>query len=300
MLWILVLAFAFSVAGLAIILYVLKQRTSNSLTLSDGVNLLAVGIALGSVYIAINTYQQSIADSEEQQKSLNVSRTQLAAVVAAMAKQQEILDSSLETLKAQQQVLDKGIQLSKTQQEILSKTLETAKAHLNLQEEREKREKELRSRRPIAEITILVEGGGSLKLDDLEKLPEINFPLLQGKKWKSVAFYVRNKGKVEIIRPVVKLVSSHDGVSIDGDGVGQIRAEGRLRDPRIYKEFQVGGHDVSDIPPEEVMAGIPWRVMVDITVPDSVNAFDLTVLIHGTNLKVKAHTLHFKVTRPPS
>ena len=112
--------------------------------------------------------------------------------------------------------------------------------------------------------------------------------------------FVLNKGKVEITSPVVKLISSHDEVSIDGDGVGQIRAEGRLRDPRIHKEFQVGGPDVNDIGPEEVMAGIPFRVMVDITVPDSVNAFDLTVLIHGKNLKPKVHTLHFKVTRPPS
>ena len=114
---------AILLAGLAILAYLLWRKIpikGGSLTLSDVINLVALGIALGSSGVAIVTYQQSVKDSEEQQKSLDESRTQLQAVV--------------ETAKAQQQVLTQHLETSKTQ--------------LSIQQEVLMRERERASRKP--------------------------------------------------------------------------------------------------------------------------------------------------------
>jgi hypothetical protein len=269
---------------LAVFAYLLWRKTQNkvgSFGIGDLTNMATLVVAIFSLYVAVAAYQKSVKDSEEQQKSLDASREQLQAVVNAATKQQEILSRNLET--------------SKAQQELLSKNLEISKSQLGLVKEQRKEEQERQARKPIAEINLQTTTGPK-PLDDLEKLPEIDFPLEQGKRWGKVVFLVLNKGKVEIIRPVVKIFSSQDKVSVDNDGIGHLRAEGRLRDPTIHNEIQFSGPDVNDIETAEVVGG-GYRFTVDITVLDSINAFDLTFLIHGKNLSRKAHTLHFKVIR---
>jgi len=268
----------------AVFAYLVWRKTQNkvgSFGIGDLTNIATLVVALFSLYVAVAAYQKSVKDSEEQQKSLDASREQLQAVVDAATKQQEILSRNLET--------------SKAQQELLSKSLEISKSQLGLVKEQRKEEQERQARKPIAEIHLQTTTG-SKPLDDLEKLPEIDFPLEQSKRWGQIVFVVLNKGKVEIIRPVVKIVSSQDKVSVDNDGVGLLRAQGRLRDPTIHNDIQFSGPGVIDIEPAEV-AGGGYRFTVDITVPDSITAFDLTFLIHGNNLPRKAHTLHFKVIR---
>lgn len=299
MLW--TIASILTLSGLAVFAYLLWKKapiTAGSFDLGDLTNMTTLVIAMFSLYVAVAAYQKSVKDSEEQQKSLDASRAQLQAVVDAATTQQEILKTNLETSKAQQELLSKSLEISKVQQELQTKNLETSKAQLSVLEEQQKRELERQARKPIVEISLQTATGAKL-LDDLEKLPEIDFPLEQGKKWEKVVFLVLNKGNVEIIRPTVKIFSSQDKVSIDNDGVGHLRAGGRLRDPTIHNDIQFSGPDVNDIETTDV-AGGGYRFTVDITVPDSINTFDLTVLIHGKNLSRKAHTLHFKVVRPSS
>jgi Na+-transporting methylmalonyl-CoA/oxaloacetate decarboxylase gamma subunit len=121
---------------------------------SDFINLLTalltlvgLAIALGSFYVAIAAYQKSVKDSDEQEKNLDASRTQLQAVVDAAIKQQEVL----------------------------TKNLEISKAQLGLVEEQWKREQERQSRKPIAEISLLT-NDGPRDLAELEKLSEIELP----------------------------------------------------------------------------------------------------------------------------
>ncbi len=269
---------------LAVFAYLLWRKTQNkvgSFGIGDLTNMATLVVAIFSLFVAVAAYQKSVEDNEEQQKSLDASREQLQAVVDAATKQQEILSRNLET--------------SKAQQELLSKNLEISKSQLDLVKAQRKEEQERQARKPIAEINLQTTTGPK-PLDDLEKLPEIDFPLEQGKRWGKVVFLVLNKGKVEIIRPVVKIFSSQDKVSVENDGVGLLRAQGRLRDPTIHNDIQFSGPDVNDIETAEV-AGGGYRFTVDITLPDSINAFDLTFLIHGKNLSRKAYTLHFKVIK---
>ncbi len=264
------------VLGLTTLVYLLREKLPN---LGNTIlTLFGLAIAFGSLYVSIVTLQETIKDSEEQQKSLDTSRAQLQAVVDAANKQQDILSKNLET--------------SKSQQEILTKNLETSKSQLNLLEEQWKREPERQARKPTAEITLQTTTGPK-PLDDLEKLPEIDFPLEHGKRWKEVVFHVLNNGKVEIITPTVRIVSSQDTVAVEREGTGRHREGGILRDPTIHNAIQFSSPEVNDIEPAEV-AGGGYKFTVDITVPDSINAFDLTFLIHGKNLSRKAHTLHFK------
>jgi multidrug efflux pump subunit AcrA (membrane-fusion protein) len=248
-------------------------------------------IAIFSLYVAVAAYQKSVTDSEEQQKNLDASRSQLQAVVDAATKQQEILSQNLETSKAQQDLLSKSLETSKIQQEIQRKNLDTSKAQLGVLEEQQKREAERQARKPIAEISLQTNAGMKL-LDDLEKVPEIEFRLEESKKWSRLVFLVLNKGKAEISRPVVRIVASPETVFID-------RAELRLAERVEHNTIQFSGPTFNDIEPAEVTGG-PYKYMVDITVPDSINAFDLNFSITGKNLTRKEHTLHLKIIRSPS
>jgi hypothetical protein len=126
MLWI--LASILFIVALALFTFLAWEKLpaiqEGSLALGDLVNLLTalltllgLAIAVGSLYIAIATYQKSIQDSEAQQKNLDASRIQLQAVVDSASKQQQILSQNLETSKAQQALLSA----------LLSRSGETAK-----------------------------------------------------------------------------------------------------------------------------------------------------------------------------
>jgi hypothetical protein len=265
-------------------------KKPGSFGLSDVINLVALGIALGSFYVAIAAYQKSIKDGAEQQKSLDVSREQLQAVVETAKKQQEILSQNLETSKAQQDLLAKSLETSKLQQEIQRKHLETSKAELGVLEEQQKREAERQARKPIAEIALHTQAG-SIPISDLEKQP-VEFLLEKNKNWQNVTFLVSNKGNVEISRPLVRFVTSPDTVFVD-------HADFRMGERGDHNAYQFDGLHVNDIDPIEISGG-PYKFSVGITVPDSINAFDLTFSIQGKNLSRKTHTLHLKVVRPSS
>jgi hypothetical protein len=248
-----------------------------SFGLSDVINLVALGIALGSFYVAIVAYQKSIKDGAEQQKSLDVSREQLQAVVETTKKQQEILSQNLETSKAQQELLSKSLETSKIQQEIQRKHLETSKAELGVLEEQQKREAERQARKPIVEIALQTQAGRT-PLVDLEKQP-IEFILDKNKNWLRIVFFVSNKGNVEISRPIVRIVASPDTVFID-------EPDAHVAERAGHNAFQFSGLATNDIAPVEV-SGVPYIYAVDITVPDSINSFDLDFSIHGSNLSRK-------------
>ena len=107
-----------------------------------------------------------------------------------------------------------------------------------------------------------------------------------------VSFLVLNKGKVEINRPLVRVVASTEKVFVDA-------ADNRQTERADHNAYQFSGPTVIDIDPAEVSGG-PYKYAVDITVSDSIDAFDLTFSIQGKNLTRKTHTLHLKVTRPSS
>ena len=102
MLW--TIASILTLSGLAVFAYLLWKIapvTVGSFDLGNLTNMATLVIAIFSLYVAVAAYQKSVTDSEEQQKSLDASRSQLQAVVDAATKQQEILSQNLETSKAQ-------------------------------------------------------------------------------------------------------------------------------------------------------------------------------------------------------
>ena len=300
MIWTIASIFFVLIAGIAVFLLwnSSSSRQSGTLTLSDFINLLiafltfvGLAVAFNSLQVANQAYQKSVQDGLEQQKILDASRVQLQAVVDAAIKQQDILDRNLETSKAQQVLLNKSLEISKHQQEIQHKTLETSKAQLGVLEEQQKREAERLARKPIAEI-FLVTNDGPTPLDIIEKLPAVTFPVEQGKDWARLSFHVLNKGKIEISRPVVRIVASPETVFID-------RADQRVGERADHNALQFSGPTTIDIEPEEV-AGGAVRYVVDIRVPDLINDFDLKFSITGKNLPLKEHILHLMVIRHPS
>ena len=286
MIW--VIASIVVVLGLTMLVYLLREKLPN---LGNTIlTLVSLAVAIGSLYVAIATYQKAIKDSEEQQKSLDASRAQLQAVVDAATKQQELLSQNLQTSKVQQELLSKSLETSKFQQEIQRKNLETSKAQLNVLEAQQKLEAERQARKPIPEIALQTVAG-RIPISELEKQP-VDFPLDKDKKWKRVIFLVSNKGNVEISRPLVRFVASPDTVFVD-------HVDYRMAERGDHNAFQFSGPDVNDIDPIEISGG-PYKFSVDITVPDSINAFDLTFSIQGKNLSRKIHMLHLKVVRPSS
>lgn len=285
--WIWLIASAYVVVTLTTLVYLFRQQLPN---LGNTIlTFVSLAVSIGSLYIAIATYQQAIRDSEQQQKNLDASRVQLQAVVNAATQQQQILSKNLEISRAQQELLSRGLETSKFQQEIQRKNLETSKAQLSMLEEQQKRETERLARKPIAEVSLLT-GAGPKLLADLEK-GEIEFPVDENKKWFRLNFFVSNRGTAEIIKPITKFWASPETVLIDRpDQRGIGRAD--------HNTIQFSGPTINDIEPVEVAGAVKYAV--DITVPDSVNAFDLGYIISGKNMARKEHTLHFRVVRPPS
>ncbi len=290
------------VLSLALVIFALWQKLPaiqlSALTLPDISNLLTVfltmvglAVALVSLYVAIVTYQQSVKDSHEQQKNLDASRAQLQAVVDAAAKQQDILNQNLETSRVQQVLLSKSLDTSKQQHDIQQKHLETSKAQLGVLEQQQRQEAERLSRKPIAEVSILTTTGPK-PVDDPSNFPQVNFPLENNKKWSRVVFLILNKGTAEISKPIIRIVASPETVFVDS-------ADMRVTERTEHNVIQFSGAHVIDIDPEAV-AGGPLTYSVDITVPDSIDAFDLRFSVSGKNLPKQAHILHFKVTRPSS
>ncbi len=286
MLWI--IASIFFVLSVALFIFLLWEKLppvrAGSLAVGELVNLLTavltlvgLAIALGSLYVAVVAYQKSVKDSEEHRKNLDASRAQLQAVVDAASKQQEILSKNLET--------------SKIQQELLSKNLEISQSQFNLVDQQRKEELERRARKPITEIALRTTAY-TKTLADLEKLPEIDFSLEKGKPWSRLVFLVANKGNIEIIKPIIRIVASPNTVFVD-------KADFRIHERMDHNSFQFAGPIINDIDPVQIADG-SYSFPVDITVPESVSAFDLSFSIQGKNLVRQFHTLHFKVRRSPS
>ncbi|MBX3308135.1 MAG: hypothetical protein KF751_18975, partial [Nitrospira sp.] len=63
--------------------------------------------------------------------------------------------------------------------------------------------------------------------------------------------------------------------------------------------LEFSGADVKDIDPLEVSKR-PYSYTVEITVPDSVETFDLTVSVQGKNLPRIERKINLKVIRPPA
>ncbi|MDR4476432.1 MAG: hypothetical protein R3B11_10570 [Nitrospira sp.] len=151
-------AVTIAILGIAWLGYLLWEKApieAGSFKLSDLTNLLTIIIAGFSLYVAVAAYQQSIQDSQEQQKSLEASRSQLQAVVDSLSQQSGTLANNLE---ASRNLLD----VQKEQRTVLADSLETMKALLQLQKEERARAQEVANRKPKLEAYIgdkLIENG---------------------------------------------------------------------------------------------------------------------------------------------
>lgn len=288
------------VLGLLVFLLIdsLPPVNWSELKAGDVINLIALVIgslgafvAIGSLFVAVTQLEQATKDSEEQRKFLDASRNQLQAVIDVATAQQEILKRNLAISQAQQELLSKSLETSKVQQKIQAQSLDTSKAQLGLLEEQRKREEERQARKPVAEIALKT-SGGPRPITVFEKEPPIEFPLEKNKNWGRVIFLVSNTGNVEISRPIVRVFATPNKVFVDN-------ADFRIGERADHNAYQFSGPNIVDIAPLEI-AGTPFSFTVDITVPDSINAFDLTFSIQGNNLKRVSHTLHIKVIRPSS
>ena len=198
----------------------------------------------------------------------------LEAVVDAATKQQELLVRNLETAKSQQQ--------------ILTTTLETSKSQLLLLQKQWKREEERQAQKPYAVFSIPTTSGPKA-LTELEKLTEIDFHLEKDEKWGRLTFVVTNTGNVEISNPLIRVVAIDTNVKVD-------RANQRGGERPEPNAFQFSGPGVPDIQPEHI-AGGGYSYRVDITLPDTIISFDLSLSINGKNLPRISHMLHFKAIR---
>ena len=133
---------------------------------------------------------------------------------------------------------------------------------------------------------------GNLNLEDLQKLPSIDFSLETNKKWGRLVFLVNNKGKIEVKKPVVMIHAVPDTVFVD-------KADYRFGERANHNSYQFSGNEVLDLEPIEISGG-PYKYAVDITVPDSIEAFELTFKIHGNNLAHKRYRLILNVKRSPA
>lgn len=242
--------------------------------------------------------QTSKIQQELQGKNLETSKAQLVLLqeqskreVESAVKQQDILHRNLETSKAQQELLNKTLHASMTQQEIQGKNLETSKAQLNLLEEQRKREQEKEARKPIAEMGISTKDG-MISIMEPEKLPVFQFDVDKDKKWSRMAFVVWNKGNIEIFRPTIRIFASPNTISVD-------HVDFRMSQRYEHHILEFSGADVKDIDPLEVSKR-PYSYTVEITVPDSVETFDLTVSVQGKNLPRIERKINLKVIRPPA
>jgi hypothetical protein len=146
----LTIAVILTLSGVALLAYLLWQNiptTLGSFTLSDLTNLAALTVAIFSLSIAIAAYQKSVKDSEEQQKSLDASRTLLEAVVQTVKDQQDVLTRNLATSKD-------VLAIQKEQRSVLSTSLETSRDLLAIQKEQQQRAQELASRKPKLQLLI--------------------------------------------------------------------------------------------------------------------------------------------------
>jgi hypothetical protein len=209
MLWI--VAPVLILSGFGLLAYQLWQNIplkAGSLAIGDLTNIVAMVVALVSLYVAVATYQQSIKDSEEQQKNLEASRQQLQTVAQTLNQQQEIQAKNLETSKDL-------FGLQKEQQTVLTESLEITRSLYQLQKDERERVRELASRKP--KIQAIINGQivqGTTAAIEL---------VLKGNDITLIPMAIRNIGSTHLIHPVFTAVASNKKTSIwfEGKGITQ-------------------------------------------------------------------------------
>jgi hypothetical protein len=98
---------------------------------------------------------------------------------------------------------------------------------------------------------------------------------------------VRNTGTTEISKPLIKIYADPITVFVDG-------ADMRLSERADHHSFQFD--NVRDIEPIQI-SKMPHSYLVDITVPDAIQSFDISFAIHGKNLAQQTHKIRFNVPR---
>lgn len=176
-----IIACIFVVLGLTMLVYLLREKLPN---LGNTIlTLFSLAVAIGSLYVAIATYQKAIKDSEEQQKSLNASREQLQAMV----------------------------ETAKQEQEIFTQHLQTSKAQLALQQELYRQEAERTSRKPRLAVFIEDTSFNKEKMTSglaIDKDKRTRLPLR-----------IRNIGSSSLHKPIFLAVTSRKEVGIWFNGV---------------------------------------------------------------------------------
>jgi hypothetical protein len=258
----LTIAAIFTFFGLGLFGYLFWQNvpvTLGSFTLSDLTNLAALTVAIFSLSIAIATFQKSIKDSEEQQKSLDASRSLLQAVVQTVKDQQHIFTENLETSK-------ELLSIQKQQQSVLSTSLETSKGLLAIQKEQQTRAEELASRKPKLQLLI----------GDREATNGIIEVNIEANNQSAILrLNLKNIGSDRLRKPLHIVRSSREEVSI--------RFENTAVDNHKPYQTQLAGLNVYDMLPFSSAQNV-YQYKIHLVIPKTITDFDLLLTVTGENL----------------
>lgn len=274
--WIVALtATILGIAGLAFLLWEKAPIESGSFKLGDLTNLLTILIAVFSLYVAVATYQQSIKDSEEQQKSLESSRAQLEAVVETLEQQHQTLSRNLEASK---DLL--GIQ--REQQAVLADSLKTSRALLALQKEERERVHELANRKPQVHVVL-----GSEEISDPEATFEVNVDKNNNA---VIPLMVKNIGTANLLHPGIYAIASRKDVKLRLDGSS-------FRDAPNTHRSELGGLRVKDMLTFKSSGSI-YEASIHLGNLVSDEPFDIHFSMDGENLEQSFRLiLHIKIKR---
>jgi len=262
-------AFLLPAIWLAVVSYLFKDRVQfGKMSLGDITNILAVGIAVFSLVLAVAVYRDSARSGAEQQRTLTASRAALEAVVDRATTQQKLLEITVGTLDSQQKAMERAAG--------------TLDSQLVLIREQTDRELEKLRRKPVIQVAL-----GDLPWYKIRTNPRISFLFKEPKE--TFHFIVSNVGTAPAIRPTTIIRTSPEKVFVAGQG------DGPGRRPNVYQISGLGAADI--LPITEAKTG--YSFAVDISVPNDVNEFDLYFRMFGENLAATEFSLHVLVTRPP-
>lgn len=277
MLWI--LASTLFILSLAIFALLIWQKMPliqiGSPTFGDLINLstvlltvIGLAVAFGSLWIAIATYQQSVRDSEDQQKNLDASREQLQAVVESLKSQQHLQSQSLDTSRSLLTLQEGLVGTTKQQQDVLTQSLETSRTLLALQKEERERLQELANRKP----KLLALLGDVI----LEK-SKVEIPLTVEKETNRayLPLRIRNVGTASLQRPSY--------VAHTPNREGTIWLEGTISDVKRPFHTEQSGLNVKDLLTFHGSRAT-YNSGIYIVAPETVSELELIFSMTGENL----------------
>jgi hypothetical protein len=234
----------------------------------DLANMATLVVALFSLYVAIAAYQESVRDSEEQQKSLDASREQLQAVVESLKSQQHLQSQSLDTSKALLTLQERLVSTTREQQDVLTQSLETSRTLLALQKEERERLQELANRKP--KVLALL---GDVILE--KSKVEIPLTVEKGTNRAYLPLHIRNVGTASLQKPSY--------VAHTPNREGTIWLEGTISDVKRPFHTEQSGLMVKDLLTFRG-SGTTYNSGIYIVAPETVSELDIMFSLTGENL----------------